>query len=78
LISAYVVAEVQAGKDEEVLREAKKMRGVKQAVSTYGNYGLHVEVAFDTMEELDKFVFDDIRMLDGIKETVTIIASEEL
>lgn len=68
---------MQAGKDKKVLREAKKIRGVKQAVSTHGNYDLHIEVSFDKIEELDKFVFDDIRMLDGIKETVTIIASEE-
>jgi len=68
---------VEPGKDKEVLREARKMRGVKQAVSTYGNYDIHIEVAFNTMEELDKFVFDEIRMLDGIKETITIITSEE-
>ena len=68
---------MEPGKDKEVLREARKMRGVKQAVSTYGNYDLHIEVAFNTMEELDKFVFDEIRMLDGIKETITIITSEE-
>jgi DNA-binding Lrp family transcriptional regulator len=72
-----VLAEVEAGKDKEVLREAKRIRGVKQVVSTYGNYDLHIEVVFDTMEELDKFVFDEVRMLDGIKETVTLIASEE-
>lgn len=74
MIVAYVLAKVEAGKDEEVLRETKKTRGVKQATPTYGVYDLHVEVAFDTMEELDKFIFDKIRRISGVKETVTLIA----
>jgi DNA-binding Lrp family transcriptional regulator len=76
VISAYVLAQVEPGKDEEVRKGAKKIHGVRRAVSTFGTYDLHIEVAFDSMEELDKFVFDEIRVLDGIMETVTLIASE--
>jgi DNA-binding Lrp family transcriptional regulator len=50
------------------------MPGVRQAIPTYGIYDLHVEVAFDSMDELDRFIFDKIRRLPGIKETVTLIA----
>jgi DNA-binding Lrp family transcriptional regulator len=74
LTTAYVLAKVEAGKDKEVLKEVKKMPGVKQATPTYGVYDLHVEAAFDTMEELDRFIFEAIRKVPGIKETVTLIA----
>lgn len=74
LIVAYVLAKVEAGKDEEVLREVKKISGVKQAIPTYSVYDLHVEVSFDTMEELDRFIFEGIRRIPGIKETVTLTA----
>ncbi len=57
-----------------MLSETKKISGVKQAIPTYGVYDLHVEVSFDTMEELDKFIFDKIRRIPGIKETVTLVA----
>lgn len=77
MLTAFVLAQVEAGKDEEVFREAKRMSGVKKIVSTYGTYDLHMEVAFDSMEQLDNFVFDEIRLLDGIIETVTLVASEE-
>ena len=73
---AYVLAKVEAGKDQEVLKEVKKIAGVKQATPTYGIYDLHVEVEFDKMEELDKFIFDEIRKIPGIKETATLIASK--
>jgi DNA-binding Lrp family transcriptional regulator len=69
-----VLAKVEAGKDQEVLREVKRKPGVKQAIPTYGVYDLHVEVSFDTMDELDKFIFEGIRCIAGIKETVTLIA----
>jgi len=74
LIIAYVLAKVEAGKDEEVLKEVRKMAGVQHAVPTYGVYDLHVEVSLKTMDELDSFVFDKIRRVSGIKETITLIA----
>jgi DNA-binding Lrp family transcriptional regulator len=74
LIIAYVLAKVEAGKDEEVLKQVRKMVGVQHAVPTYGVYDLHVEVSLKTMDELDSFVFDKIRRISGIKETITLIA----
>jgi DNA-binding Lrp family transcriptional regulator len=71
---AYVLAKVEAGRDKEVLQEVKKRIGVRQATPIYGVYDLHVEVSFTTMEELDKFIFDEIRRIPGIKETVTLVA----
>ena len=68
-----MLAKVEAGKDKEAFQEIKKMSGVKQVVSVYGIYDLHVEVSFDTMEELDKFIFEGIRKVLGIKETVTLV-----
>jgi DNA-binding Lrp family transcriptional regulator len=74
LIVAYVLGKVESGKDQEVLGEVRKMPGVRQAIPTYGVYDLHVEVSFATMDELDRFIFDGIRRIPGIKETVTLIA----
>jgi DNA-binding Lrp family transcriptional regulator len=37
-------------------------------------YDLHVEVSFKTKDELDRFIFDKIRRIPGVKETVTLIA----
>lgn len=71
---AYVLAKVEAGKDEDVLKEVRKIPGVRSAVPTYGVYDLHVEASYNTMDELDRFIFDKIRRIPGIKETVTLIA----
>ena len=74
MVVAYILAKVEAGKDVQVLEEVKKVSGVKKATATYGIYDLHVEVEFSVLEELDRFIFDGIRRIPGIKETVTLIA----
>jgi len=78
LVSAYVLAKVEAGKDREVLKEIKKIGGVKKATATYGTYDLCIEVSFESIEELDEFVFDKLRKIPQVKETVTAICSETM
>jgi len=74
LTVAYVLAKVEAGKDQDVLKEVRNIPGVQSAIPTYGVYDLHVEASYNTMDELDRFIFDKIRRIPGIKETVTLIA----
>ena len=75
---AYVLARVEAGRDREVFNEIKKLKEIKKASATYGMYDLHIEVTVDRVEDLDAFVFDKVRKIPGVKETVTMIASEIL
>jgi DNA-binding Lrp family transcriptional regulator len=74
MIHAFILAKVEAGKDEEVLKEVKKLAGVLHATPTYGLYDLYVDVSFRDKDELDGFIFDKIRRVAGIKETVTLLA----
>jgi len=74
LIHAFILAKVESGKDDEVLKEVKKLAGVQHATPTYGVYDLHVDVSFKTKDELDRFIFDKIRRIVGVIETVTLIA----
>jgi len=78
MVTAYILAKIESGKDKEVLDEVKKMAGVRGAVPTYGMYDLHVEVVFDSTDELDKFIFDKIRRIQGVKETVTLIGFKRI
>jgi DNA-binding Lrp family transcriptional regulator len=75
LVTAYVLVKVESGRDE-VLEAIKKLPGIRRAVSTLGPYDLHIEVAFATKEGLDEFIYDKVRTMPGITETVTMIAFE--
>ncbi len=76
MVSAYVLTKVEAGKDREVLRKVKTIEGVKKVSITYGTYDLVVEASFEKIQELDKFVFYELRMIPQVKETMTVICSE--
>jgi DNA-binding Lrp family transcriptional regulator len=75
MVKAYVMARVDAGKDKEILEKIKMLNGVEDAHATYGIYDLIIQVYFRSIEALDKFVFNDLRKISSVKETVTLVCS---
>jgi len=78
MTEAYVLAKIEAGKDKQALEAIKKLPGAKEVTFTYGAYDLHVKVKFDAMEELDDFIFEKMRKVDGIKETMTLVIPDKV
>ena len=72
------MAKIESGKDREVLSKVKRLKEAKRAYPTYGPYDMIVEVEFENLRDLDSFVFDKIRKIEGVKETATLICSEML
>jgi len=75
---AFILAKIESGKDREALSKIKRLKGTKRAYPTYGPYDMIVEVEFENSRNLDSFVFDKIRKIEGVKETATLICSEML
>jgi len=48
---------------------------VERAWATYGIYDLVIQVHFQSVEALDKFVFHELRSIPSVRETVTLICS---
>ena len=76
MVSAYILANVETGADRKVFRDIRKLPGVNKVSMTFGTYDLCIEVSFETIENLDEFVFDKLRKIPKIRETVTVICSE--
>jgi len=76
LVSAYILAKLEIGKDKEVLDEIKMIPEVKKLCLTFGPYDLAIEATFKTIEDLDRFVFDRLRKTPKVKETLTVICSQ--
>lgn len=76
MVFAYILGKVEMGNEMEVLNALKNLRQVKKASLTYGTYDLHIETQLKTMEELDDFIFNVVRKIPGIKETVTLVAAK--
>ena len=74
VIQAYILIQVESGRDVKVFTMIKKLPYIKKANFTSCIYdGILVELS--TVEELDEFVFKRMRNILGMKETVTEILS---
>jgi DNA-binding Lrp family transcriptional regulator len=78
MFSVYILGKVEAGTENEVLNSLKSISQVRKVSLTYGIYDLCIEALFKDMDKLDDFVFNVVRKVPGIKETVTLITSKTI
>ncbi len=74
---AFVLVNVEAGTDKEVLDNIRKVQEVKQAYMVYGVYDIIVMLESDTLEKLRETVTKKIRQLDKVRSTMTMIVMEQ-
>ena len=75
--SAFVLINTEIGFEKSVLAEIKKLESVKEAYVTYGVYDIVAEVGADSMEKLKDAISQNIRRLDKVRSTLTMIVVEE-
>jgi DNA-binding Lrp family transcriptional regulator len=75
MILVYILGKMETGTENEVLTSLKSINQVRKASLTYGIYDLCIEALFKNLEELDDFIFNVVRKISGIKETVTLVTS---
>jgi len=76
-MKAYVLLNTELGKEPDAI---KAMNGVKEITaihSLYGIYDILVEVEAETMERVKEVVFNNIRRIDNVKSTITLITYGE-
>jgi len=78
LVLAYILAKMQVGMDDQVFAEIKKLEQIQEASATYGSYDLVIKVNFRTIEDLDRFLFEEIRRIRGITETSSMIVAKQI
>ncbi len=76
MVFVYILGKVGTGNEIEILNALKSAKQVKRASLTYGTYDLCIEAQFSTMEELDDFLFNVVRKIPGVRDTVTLVASK--
>ena len=76
MIKAYVLVRVKPGMDRTALKAVKKLKPVVDIETVYGAYDLLMKIQVSTMDDLDAFIFDSIRTIQGLERTTTLIAIE--
>lgn len=73
MIISYTLVRILPIKDKEVYRNVKTFSEVKEVILTYGEYDLILKVESNSLEDLDRFIFNKLRTTDGVSATTTLI-----
>ncbi len=76
MVVSFLVIVCTLGSDKEIIRRQMEIPRVIQAYQVYGAYDIIVRVAAGTIEELQQAVKSDIRRIDNIVSTVTLVTKE--
>ncbi|MCD6240414.1 Lrp/AsnC ligand binding domain-containing protein [Candidatus Bathyarchaeota archaeon] len=75
--SAFVLINTEIGAENEVLKALKGIEGIEEAYAVYGVYDIIAKVRAETMDKLKEIVTWNIRRLDKVRSTLTMIVIEE-
>ena len=73
MVTSYTLARVEPAKDRDVYDLVKQLPGVKEVITTYGEYDMIIKVEVESLDKLDDFVFNKLRIIEGIELTTTLI-----
>ena len=74
--TAFVMINTEIGSEKEVLDEIRKSDAVKESYITYGVYDIVAKVSADTMDKLKEIITWNVRRLDKVRSTLTMIVIE--
>lgn len=75
-VIAFVMMNVQVGTDRDVVARLRALKGVKEVYEVYAVYDIVAIVEAETMAELNTLVNSDVRKIQTITSTNTIIAEK--
>ena len=73
---AYVLITTETGAMESVIESLKKIEYVTETYMVYGVYDIIATVKAETMEKLKEIVTWNLRSLDKVRSTLTMIVIE--
>jgi DNA-binding Lrp family transcriptional regulator len=73
VVVGYTLTRVKPSKDQDVFEKVKSFPEVKEVITTYGEYDMIIKIEEATMDELDEFIFQKLRHLEGVEATTTLI-----
>jgi DNA-binding Lrp family transcriptional regulator len=73
---AFVLMNAELGSEDSIVKELKKLEGVKEVYQVYGVYDIVAQVEANTMERVKETITWKLRKLNGVKSTLTMIVMD--
>jgi len=76
MATGYVLINCDLGYEEAIIQELKGLKAVKEVQGILGAYDIIAKVESDTIEKLRKTITSEIRQIDQIRSTLTLMEIE--
>jgi DNA-binding Lrp family transcriptional regulator len=73
---AFVLVNADLGAEEDLLKKLREIPNVKEVYVVYGVYDIVARVEADSMEKVKETITWNIRRLDKVRSTLTMIVVE--
>ncbi len=77
MASAFILINAEIGAEEEVREQLLSMKEVRECYVVYGVYDLVAKIESDTMDKLKEAVTHNLRSLEKVRSTMTMICVEK-
>lgn len=72
-LTALIGMKLERRTHKKVMENLLKLKGVLSAINAAGTFDLFVEVFFSSRDELNKFLMEELSIIEGIQATETFI-----
>lgn len=69
------MAKIESTKSRFILEQVRALDEVEEAYLIYGAYDLLIKCVFKTPEAMSSFVVNELRKVDGVKDTITNVCA---
>lgn len=76
-MKAYVLLNAELGQEASIIDALQGVKEIKNIYSLYGIYDLIIEMEADSMDRVKEVVFNNVRRLEHVKSTITLITYGE-
>ncbi len=76
MATAFVLVNCELGSEEAIIQQLKGLEGVKEVLGIFGAYDIIAKVESDTVEKLRETITWNIRKIDKVLSTLTLMEIE--
>ena len=73
MATAYVLVNCELGSEESIIQQLKNVDGIIEVHGTFGAYDILTKVESTTVETLREIITRNIRKIDHIRSTLTLM-----
>jgi len=75
MVSAFTLIKVESNRNASVYEKLCKISIVKEVALVYGEYDIVIKTETRSIDELNNFVYENLRKIPGITMTTTMITA---